>query len=123
MDATQLTTKSQEAFAAASRRALRDGNPAVEPEHLLWALVQDDTGIAVTVLEAVGIDRATVREDADKAVADLPRASGSSVAAPAPSAALQRVVAAAIDEATRRGDSHVSTELLLLGLTVAGARA
>ena len=34
MDANQLTTKSQEAFAAASRRALRDGNPAVEPVFL-----------------------------------------------------------------------------------------
>jgi ATP-dependent Clp protease ATP-binding subunit ClpB len=123
MDTTQLTTKSQEAFAAAQRRALRDGNPAVEPEHLLWALVQDDTGIAVSVLEAVGAARSAVREDAEKAVADLPRASGASVAAPSPSGALQRVVAAAIDEATRRGDSHVSTELLLLGLAAAGGRA
>jgi ATP-dependent Clp protease ATP-binding subunit ClpB len=123
MDTTQLTTKSQEAFAAAQRRALRDGNPAVEPEHLLWALVQDDTGIAVSVLEAVGVARSAVREDAEKAVADLPRASGASVAAPSPSGALQRVVAAAIDEATRRGDSHVSTELLLLGLAAAGGRA
>ena len=123
MDANQLTTKSQEAFAAASRRALRDGNPAVEPEHLLWALVQDDQGIAVQVLEAVGVDRATARDVADKAVTNLPRASGASVAAPAPSAALQRVVAAAIDLASSRGDTYVSTELLLLGLATAGGAA
>ncbi len=123
MDANQLTTKSQEAYAAASRRALRDGHPAVEPEHLLWALLQDDTGIAVSVLEALGVGRAVVREAADKALRDLPSASGPSVAVPAPSAALQRVVAAAIDEATRRGDSHVSTEVLLLGLLGAGGRA
>jgi ATP-dependent Clp protease ATP-binding subunit ClpB len=123
MDATQLTTKSQEAFAAASRRALRDGNPAVEPEHLLWALLQDDNGIASQVLESVGAARADVRDAADKAVESLPRASGSSVSTPSPSPALQRVVATAIDQATSRGDSHVSTEMLLIGLATNGAGA
>ena len=123
MDANQLTTKSQEAYAAAARRALREGNPAVEPEHLLWAMLQDDQGIAVQVLEKLGVDRALVREDAEKAVTALPRASGSSVAAPAPSAALQRVVATAIDLASARGDTYVSTELLLLGLATTGGAA
>ncbi len=123
MDATQLTTKSQEAFAAASRRALRDGNPAVEPEHLLWALLQDDQGIAGQVLQSVGADRAAVRDAADKAVSGLPQASGSSVSTPNPSAALQRVVATAIDLASSRGDTHVSTEMLLLGLAARGAGA
>ncbi|MEO7981154.1 MAG: AAA family ATPase, partial [Sporichthyaceae bacterium] len=110
-------------FAAASRRALRDGNPAVEPEHLLWALVQDDNGIAGQVLSAVGADRTAVRAGAEKAVTELPRATGSSVSTPSPSPALQRVVATAIDLASSRGDSHVSTEMLLLGLAGSGARA
>ena len=61
MDANQLTTKGQEAFAAAQRRALREGNPAVEPEHLLWAVLQDDTGIAGQVLDRAGADRAGLR--------------------------------------------------------------
>jgi ATP-dependent Clp protease ATP-binding subunit ClpB len=123
MDANQLTTKSQEAYAAASRRALREGNPAVEPEHLLWAVLQDDQGIALQVLDAVGADRQAVRDDADKAVTGLPRASGASVSAPAPSGALQRVVATAIDLASARGDTYVSTELLLLGLATVGGQA
>jgi ATP-dependent Clp protease ATP-binding subunit ClpB len=123
MDANQLTTKSQEAYAAASRRALREGNPAVEPEHLLWAVLQDDQGIALQVLDTVGADRQAVREDADKAVTGLPRASGASVSAPAPSGALQRVVATAIDLASARGDTFVSTELLLLGLATVGGQA
>jgi ATP-dependent Clp protease ATP-binding subunit ClpB len=124
MDANQLTTKAQEAYAAAQRRALREGNPAVDPEHLLWAVLQDDTGIAGSVLDSAGADRAGLREDADKAVADLPRASGSSVSAPMPSGGLQRVIAAAIDSASQRGDTYVSTEILLLALaTVAGRPA
>ena len=76
MDVTQPTQKAAEALGSATRRALRDGNPALEPEHLLWALVQDDTGLPVAVLESLGLARATVRDDADKALADLPRASG-----------------------------------------------
>ncbi|HVC74260.1 MAG TPA: Clp protease N-terminal domain-containing protein, partial [Mycobacteriales bacterium] len=123
MDANQLTTKSQEAYAAAARRALREGNPAVEPEHLLWAVLQDDQGIALQVLDAAGADRDAVREDAEKAVTGLPRASGASVSAPAPSGALQRVVATAIDLASARGDTYVSTELLLLGLATVGGHA
>jgi ATP-dependent Clp protease ATP-binding subunit ClpB len=122
MDANQLTTKSQEAYAAASRRALREGNPAVEPEHLLWAVLQDDTGIAGSVLHAAGADRDGLREDADKAVADLPRASGSSVSAPSPSGGLQRVIASAIDMASQRGDTYISTEILLLALASVGGR-
>jgi ATP-dependent Clp protease ATP-binding subunit ClpB len=123
MDVTQPTQKAAEAVAAASRRALRDGNPALEPEHLLWALVQDDTGLPVAVLESLGLQRAVVRDDAEKAVASLPRASGSSVSAPAESAGWKRVLAAAVEEATRRGDSHVSTDVLLVALVAAGGRA
>jgi ATP-dependent Clp protease ATP-binding subunit ClpB len=122
MDANQLTTKAQEAYAAAQRRALRDGNPAVEPEPLLWAVLQDDTGIAGSVLHAAGADRDGLREDADKAVADLPRASGSSVSAPSPSGGLQRVIASAIDMASQRGDTYISTEILLLALASVGGR-
>src|SRR5215207_521455 len=123
MDVTQPTQKAAEAVAAASRRALRDGNPALEPEHLLWALVQDDTGLPVAVLETLGLQRAVVRDDAEKAVASLPRASGSSVSAPAESAGWKRVLAAAVEEATRRGDSHVSTDVLLVALVAAGGPA
>jgi len=120
MDTTQLTRKSQEAFAAAQRRAVTAGNPSIEPAHLLWALTQDDTGIARSVLEAIGADRATVRAATEKALTDLPSASGSTVSAPAPSGPLQRVIATAMERAGARGDEYVSTEHLLLALTASG---
>ena len=120
MEANQLTRKSQEAFAAAQRRAVRDGNPSIEPQHLLWGLVQDDTGIAVSVLEALGSDRGTARAAAEKLLTDLPSASGATVSAPAPSGALQRSITTAMERATSRGDQYVSTEHLLLGLAATG---
>jgi ATP-dependent Clp protease ATP-binding subunit ClpB len=64
-----------------------------------------------------------VRAAAEKALTDLPSASGPSVSAPAPSGALQRVIATAMERAGDRGDAYVSTEHLLLGLAATGGPA
>jgi ATP-dependent Clp protease ATP-binding subunit ClpB len=115
-----LTTKSTEAITAAQRRAVTDGNPSLEPAHLLVALLDQPEGIALAILEAVGIERTALRADAEAAVARLPRASGSTVSGPQASGALQRVLAVATERAQARGDAYLSTEHLLLGLAAAG---
>jgi len=115
-----LTTKSTEAITAAQRRAVTDGNPALEPAHLLVALLEQPEGIAVAILEAIGVDRAALRVDAESALVRLPRASGSTVSGPQASGALQRVLAVATERAQARGDAYLSTEHLLLGLSAAG---
>ncbi len=115
-----LTTKSQEALATAQRRAVGDGNPALEPAHVLLAVLEEAEGIAPAVLAAIGVDRTQLRAEAEAAVAALPKASGSTVSAPQASGALQRSLAAATERAQARGDSYLSTEHLLLGLAAAG---
>jgi len=118
-----LTTKSQEAIAAAQRSAVSAGNPSLEPAHLLAALLDQPEGIALALLDALGVDRAAIRAQADAAVTRLPRASGSTVSAPQASGALQRVLAVATERGSARGDAFLSTEHLLLGLAAAGADA
>ncbi len=118
-----LTTRSQEAIAAAQRAAVSAGHPALEPVHLLDALLQQPDGIALAVLDGVGVDRAGLRAATDAALERLPRASGSTVSGPQASGPLQRVLAVATERAQARGDSHLSTEHLLLGLAAAGAEA
>ncbi|SDS02168.1 ATP-dependent chaperone ClpB [Actinopolymorpha singaporensis] len=121
MDAQKLTTKSQDALSAAIRRAANGGNPAVEPVHLLIALVAEPEGTAASLLEAVGADRRTVEKSAVDAAERLPAASGSTVQAPGLSRPLYQVMQVAQDQATELGDEYVSTEHLLVGLaTVAG---
>ncbi|MGZ4611541.1 MAG: Clp protease N-terminal domain-containing protein, partial [Actinomycetes bacterium] len=110
-----LTTRSQEAIASAQRAAVAAGNPSLEPAHLLDALLEQPDGIALALLDAVGADRASLRADASAEVQRLPRASGSTVAGPQASGALQRVLALATERATSRGDAYLSTEHLLLG--------
>ncbi len=111
-----LTTKTQEAVSAAQRRAVSEGNPSLEPAHLLLALLDQGEGIAGSLLAAVGADRTALRAEVDAAVSGLPRAAGASVGAPQPSGSLQRALAGAQSAAADRGDAYLSTEHLLLGI-------
>ena len=56
----KLTHKSQEALSDAVGRPPRPGNPNVDGLHLLAALIGQDGGTAVPLLQAVGADPATV---------------------------------------------------------------
>ncbi|WP_369256240.1 ATP-dependent chaperone ClpB [Geodermatophilus amargosae] len=113
---SKLTTRSQEAFAAAQRLAVDRGQAALEPLHLLVALLQQTDGIAGPLLTAVGADPADVRAKAEAALRRLPSVSGATVPAPSASRELLRVVNAAGEQASALGDEYVSTEHLLVGL-------
>jgi ATP-dependent Clp protease ATP-binding subunit ClpB len=58
---SKLTTRSQEAITAAQRLAVSRGQAALEPLHLLAALLEQTDGIAAPLLRAVGADPADVR--------------------------------------------------------------
>jgi ATP-dependent Clp protease ATP-binding subunit ClpB len=120
MDADRLTTKSQEAVSTAVRRAATEGHPEVSPVHLLLALLDQPEGIAPSLLQAVGADPAQVRTRAEQQLAALPKASGSTVAAPGLSRTLMASMEAAQRAAKKASDDYVSTEHLLVGLSEAG---
>ncbi|HEX5512107.1 MAG TPA: ATP-dependent chaperone ClpB [Actinomycetales bacterium] len=116
----KLTTKSQEALSAAVQSAAAKGNPQVEPAHLLVALTEQAGGVAVGLLEAVGVQPTTAHERATALVASLPSASGTSVGAPQLSRGSLQVMQTAQEEMRSLGDSYVSTEHLLLALAADG---
>jgi ATP-dependent Clp protease ATP-binding subunit ClpB len=120
MDANKLTTKSQEALAAAVRLAAERGNPDVEPAHLLSALVAQTDGTTAPLLQAVGIEPARGRSEADALLARLPSVSGSTVGAPQTSRNTLQVLNAAERSAEQHHDEYLSTEHLLVGLATAG---
>ncbi|SDP68491.1 ATP-dependent Clp protease ATP-binding subunit ClpB [Klenkia soli] len=119
----KLTTRSQEAIAAAQRLAVDRGQAALEPLHLLLALLDQTDGITGPLLQATGAIPGEVRAKADAALRRLPSVSGSTVAAPSPSRDFLRVVNAAGEQATALGDEFVSTEHLLVGLAAVGGEA
>jgi len=119
----KLTTRAQEAIAAAQRLAVDRGQAALEPLHLLLALLDQSDGIAGPLLQATGAVPGEVRARAEAALRRMPSVSGSTVAAPAPSRDFLRVVNAAGEQATALGDEFVSTEHLLVGLAAVGGEA
>ncbi|MCF8527268.1 MAG: ATP-dependent chaperone ClpB [Candidatus Nanopelagicales bacterium] len=116
----QFTTKSQDALGAAVRIAAANGNPQVEPIHLLDSLLQQGEGIATALLQAVGIDVPAFTAQVRQALSALPSASGSSVSAPQLSQASYKVVNTAQELSKERGDEYVSTEHLLIALAKDG---
>jgi ATP-dependent Clp protease ATP-binding subunit ClpB len=112
----QLTTKAQEALSVAVRSAATAGNSAVEPVHLMRALLAQTDGLTRPLLEAAGADAAAVGRDVDAALAALPSASGSTVSAPGLARQTYAVLSHAGEVANELDDEYVSTEHLLVGL-------
>ena len=112
----KLTTRSQEAMAAAVRGAASAGHPQVEPAHLLAALLDQSDGVSPALLRAVGADPQVLAAAAGRALAALPAASGPSVSSPTLGRGSYQAMTAAGDLARELGDDYVSTEHLLIGL-------
>ena len=112
----KLTTRSQEALASAVHRATTQGNPDVEPAHLLQALLQVPSGVVPGLLAAAGAVPGALRAQVDALVTALPSASGSSVREPRVSRGTHTLLAAAGQEARALQDTFLSTEHLLMGL-------
>jgi ATP-dependent Clp protease ATP-binding subunit ClpB len=113
----KFTTKSQEALSAAAMNASTAGNPQVEPAHLLKALMDQREGVAVALLRATGADPDAVSVQASTAIKALPASSGTSVQQAQLSRPALQALQNAQNEAEKLGDTFVSTEHLLLGLS------
>src|SRR3954467_3280813 len=114
--AEKFTTRSREAVEAAQIAATTAGNTATEPVHLLVALLRDQEGTAGTLVSKAGVDPRLLLAQAEAVISALPRATGSTVSQPGASAALTRVLAAALDLAQSMKDDYVASEHLLIAL-------
>ncbi len=110
----RLTVKSTEALNDALALARRTGNPLVYDLHLLHALLGQDEGIVVPVLQKIGVNLPTLRDAVEREMARYPKQSG---AQPSLSREMNQIIDRAEEEARGLGDDFVSTEHLLLALT------
>jgi ATP-dependent Clp protease ATP-binding subunit ClpB len=113
-DMDKMTRKSQEAMQTASQLAENAHNPAVEPEHLIKALVQQSEGIVVRILEKAGVDLKNFTSALNARIEKLPTLTGASKVAA--SQRLIQIFSGAETEAQSMGDSYISTEHFLLAL-------
>jgi ATP-dependent Clp protease ATP-binding subunit ClpB len=110
----RFTEKAQEALQNAARTARESGQQAIEPEHLLLALVRERDGIARPLLEASEVAPAGLEAALVSDIERLARLRGSGQ--PYLSGDLNAVLEQAEREAERLTDEYISTEHLLLAL-------
>src|SRR5918911_4154577 len=116
MHADRFTIKAQEAFAAAQRIAQARRNLQVAPHHLLVALLEQEGGIVVPVLQRAGAEPEAVRRRANEALDDQPKVTGDTGESPGFDFAVSKLLETAEEEARKLSDEYVSTEHLLLAL-------
>src|SRR5687767_11617098 len=114
INADRLTVKSAEALNEAIAQARRAGNPLVYDLHLLLALLNQDEGIVVPVLQKLGLNVTQLREQVEREAARFPKQSN---AQPSLSRELNQVLDKAEGDAKGLGDEYISTEHLLLALS------
>src|SRR5215204_899047 len=117
MQADRFTIKSQEAVTGAQRLASEGSNPEVGPPHLLAALLEQDEGVVVPVLQRLGVDAQDARSRAQEAIDKLPKLSGNTLPDVRPSSEFVWVLQQAEKESTGLGDEYISTEHILLALS------
>jgi ATP-dependent Clp protease ATP-binding subunit ClpB len=117
----RLTVKATEALNEAVDLARRAGNPLVYDLHLLLALLSQDEGIVVPILQKLGVGVTQLREAVAREMARYPKQSN---AQPTLSREINQVFDKAEADAKKLGDEFVSTEHFLLALSdVKGAES
>ncbi len=114
MNINTLTVKAQEALQSALTLARERGQQVVEPLHILSVLVREDDSLAAFLLGRVGVNVRGLRDEADRAVASLPRVEGGGDQFFSQDSS--KVIQRAVDFTRNFGDKYASVEHLLLGL-------
>ena len=109
-----FTPRAQQVLALARKEADRFNHAYVGTEHLLLGLIKLGQGVAVNVLERMGLELETVRMEVEKEVGSGPpqKSAGNIPYTPR----VKKVLALANKEAKALNHSYVGTEHLLLGL-------
>jgi ATP-dependent Clp protease ATP-binding subunit ClpB len=109
----KFTTKFQQAFADAQSVAVGNDNPYIEPQHLLYALLNQDDGGTTSLLQRAGVNVAKLKADLKSATDRLPKVEGTGGEVNV-SRDLANLLNVADKEAQKRGDQFIASELFLL---------
>ena len=121
MNAQNYTQKSLEAVQTAQAMAQENRNNYITPEHLLYALIDQDGGLIPSLFERMGVDCNAVLAELDTAIAALPKVgAGGEVYL---SSEANRALTAAEKAAKSMGDAYTSVEHLMIGLFAAATPA
>ena len=121
MNAEKFTQKSLDAVRTAKSMAEENRNNYITPEHLLYALVDQDGGLIPSLLGKMKVDCNAVLSELDTAIAALPKVGSVSEVYLSPEC--DRAVSAAEKAAKSMGDEYISVEHLMIGIFAAATPA
>ncbi len=118
MNVNRFTEKLQEAMGRAQSAAVSAHHQAVDVEHLAAAMLEDDQGLASSILKLAGVDVASVRQKLADELRKIPNVSGSGADAGQTyvTQRLNRVLSRAEQEAGKLTDEYVSIEHVLIAM-------
>ncbi len=119
----KLTLKAQEIFQAAQQAAEQFHHSSVDVEHLLYATLSQDGGIAGPVLEKLDADPENIRLEITEYLQSLPKVQGADAYGSNLTSRLQGILQDAFKQAEKLDDEYVSTEHLLLSMAGDSGRA
>ena len=113
MNFNNYTIKAQEIVQKAIEIARRNQNQALEPAHLLKALLAEGEGVVKYIFQKLDIAPAMIERPLEEELNRLPKVSGGD---PYLSGDAAKVLDKANDYAQKNGDQYVTVEALLMGL-------
>ena len=120
MNFDNFTIKSQEIVQKAVQLARSGGNQALEPVHLLKAIIAEGDSVVKFIFQKLDISQAMVERPLEDELAKLPKVNGGE---PYLSSDSSKVLESANDYATKNGDQYVTAEALLMGVFKSGGAA
>lgn len=116
----KMTLKSQNALYEAQNVATQYNHPEIHPEHLLYALVNQEDGIFRPIAQKLGAVVDDIKHEVTLSLQSLPKQYGAGPGGGTMSAGLRDVLNNAWNEAVALKDEYLSTEHLILGLATTG---
>ena len=119
----RLTVKAQEIVQSAIEIAQNYNNQIIEPEHLLASLLQEKGNIAFSLLQKTGGNVDNVKIKINELLEKLQKVNGSGIGSQQMSPATAKLFDAAVEETTTLKDEYISTEHILLALSLERGQA
>ena len=113
MNSQNFTQKTLEAIQTAQNIAAENENQAITPEHLLYALLDQDGGLIPSLFGKMGVDCNKILGELDSYISTLPKVRGGEMYL---ASETNRILGAAEKAAKSMGDEYISVEHLMLGI-------
>jgi ATP-dependent Clp protease ATP-binding subunit ClpB len=116
MNFNKFTIKAQEAMQGALELAASRNHQALEPVHILKSLLQDEQGVAITILKKLEVSVTRLQSRLDDILKRLPVVQGAAVSGQYLSNTSKSLMDVAMKTAEKMGDDYISSEHVFLAI-------